>query len=147
MPTRKSDPVVGSVFFLDVPDIGQGYFSEASGFGSESEVVEHKAVDSKGMPVIQKIPGRVKWDNITLRRGITSDMALWQWRQKVIQGDIQGARKNGSVVLLDREFKEVARFNFVNGWPVSYKGADLKADDNGVVIEEVSIAHEGLERA
>ena len=66
--------------------------------------------------------------------------------QEILDGDILGARKNGSVVIYDTMLKEVARFNFVNGWPSKWKGPDLKAGDSNVALEEITIAHEGLVR-
>ena len=47
------------------------YFEAMSGLGSESEVIEHKiiAVGARE-PIIRKIPGRLKWSDIVLKRGI-----------------------------------------------------------------------------
>jgi len=65
----------------------------------------------------------------------------------VEQGDIDTARRNGSIVLYDSRSKEVARWNFMNGWPSKWKGADLNAGENAVAVEEITITHEGMERA
>ena len=43
-------------------------------------------------------------------------------------------------------FCVTAGFNFVNGWPSSWKGPDVSAEDNAVAVEEITIAHEGLVR-
>ena len=80
-------------------------------------------VDSKGHEIIQKIPGRLKWGAISLKRGITSSMDLWDWRQMVEEGDMNGARKNGSVVMLDRAYTEKARWDFQMGWPSKVSGS------------------------
>jgi hypothetical protein len=45
-------------------------------------VIEHKVVTEKGQEVVLKIPGRLKWENITLKRGITSSMDIWDWRKR-----------------------------------------------------------------
>jgi phage tail-like protein len=145
MPAAKN-PVITAMFALEVQGISKAFFKEASGFNSESEVVELRQVNDKGVEVINKIPGRTKWDNITLRRGTTDNMDLWKWRKLVLDGNVHQARKEGSVVMYDQDFTEVARFNFRGGWPSVWKGADLKADDNAVAIEEIVITHEGLER-
>ena len=104
------------------------------------------AVDDKGRSVIHKIPGDLTWDDITLRRGITDDTALWDWRQKVIEGKVEDARANGSVIMYNASNEEMARFNFFNGWPSGWKGPDVNAEDQAIAIEEITIAHEGLER-
>ena len=142
----ERDPLIGAHFALDVDGVVSAFFSEASGFNNNSEVITHQAVDDQGRSVIQKIPGDLTWDDITLRRGITDSKALWDWRQMVIDGDVEGARANGSVIMYNNAQEEVARFNFVNGWPSGWKGPDVSSDDQSVAIEEITIAHERLER-
>ena len=59
----------------------------------------------------------MKWNNITLKRGITDDMDMWKWRKLVEEGKVDEARKNGSIVLFNQHGKEIARWDFVNAWP------------------------------
>ncbi|MBL8880079.1 MAG: phage tail protein, partial [Phycisphaerales bacterium] len=47
------------------------------------EIIEHKIVDTKGREIVQKIPGRMKWQDISLKRGITKEMDIWKWRKQV----------------------------------------------------------------
>ena len=96
--------------------------------------------------MVHKMPGDLTWDGITLNRGITDETALWDWRMKVVNGDVEGARANGSVIMYNQASQEVARWNFTNGWPSGWKGPDVNAEDQAVAIEEITIAHEGLER-
>ena len=90
-----------SVVRRRVPGTGAGAFRECTGLGSENEVVEYKASGPKGEYVIKKVPGRIKWNNITLKRGITRRMDMWKWRKLVEEGKIDEARKNGSMVMFD----------------------------------------------
>jgi len=143
----REDPLLGFNFALDLSGAVKGYFTEVSGIGSENEVIEQKVVTGKGIEVILRIPGRLKWGDITLKRGITSSMELWDWRKKVEEGKVKDARKNGSIVMFDRELKEVARWNFVNAWPSKITGPSPKADSNEIGIEELTIVHEHIERA
>jgi phage tail-like protein len=142
----ERDPLIGAHFALDVDGVVSAFFKEASGFANTSEVVTHQAVDAAGKSVLQKIPGDLTWDDLTLSRGITDDKALWDWRQKVIDGDVAGARANGSVIMYNQASEEMARFNFTNGWPSAWKGPDVSSEDQSVAVEEITIAHEGLER-
>jgi phage tail-like protein len=144
MPER--DPLIGAHFALEVQGVVSAFFSQASGFNNSSEVITHQAVDAQGRSVIQKIPGDLTWDDITLNRGITDDLALWDWRQQVIDGNVTEARKDGSVIMYNHAHEEVSRFNFRNGWPSGWKGPDVSSEDQSVAIEEITIAHEGLER-
>ena len=143
----ERDPLIGAHFALEVQGVVSAFFSQASGFNNSSEVVTHQAVDAAGKSVVQKIPGDLTWDDITLNRGITDDLALWDWRLQVVNGDVVGARKDGSVIMYNQASQEMARFNFRNGWPSGWKGPDVSSEDQSVAIEEITIAHEGLERA
>ena len=100
----------------------------------------------KGKNVIKKTPGAIKWGDIQLKRGFTDDMALYEWRQKVVDGKLEDARKNGSVVVYDYENEEVLRWNFINGWLSKYQGPSLNASGNDIAIESITIVHEGLKR-
>lgn len=145
--TGREDPLVSFHFAVDLQGHVTGYFTECSGLGSENEIVEHKVVNESGIEVVLKIPGRLKWESIVLKRGITSDMQIWEWRKMVENGDVSGARCDGSIVMYDQTLSEVARWNFNNAWPVKVTGPSVKADGNEIGIEELTIAHEYIERA
>ena len=87
------DPVVGFKYGLEVSGKLSGYFTSVSGIGSETEVITQKIVSEKGEPIIKQIPGRLTWNPITLRRGVTDLKDVWDWRQMVVEGKIDDARK------------------------------------------------------
>ena len=145
MPDRQ-DPLIGFHFAVDIQGAATGYFTECSGLGSEHELIEHKVVTEKGQEVVLQLPGRMKWEKITLKRGITSNMDMWDWRKQVEDGDVDSARRDGSIVMYDQHLKEVARWNFERAWPVKVSGPSPKADSNAIGIEEITIAHEYIAR-
>jgi phage tail-like protein len=144
--TSREDPLLGFQFRLDLSDSASGYFTECSGLGSENETMEQKVVSEGGQQVVLKIPGRLKWGDITLKRGITTDLKLWEWRAQVEKGDVTKARKSGSIVMFDANMKDVARWDFINAWPSKISGPSLKADSNDIVLEELTLVHEFIER-
>ena len=97
---ERTDPLVGFHFGVDIQGAVSGYFTECSGLGSEHEAIEHKVVTEKGQEVVIKLPGRLKWENIVLKRGITASMDIWDWRKQVEDGDVEGARRDGSIVMV-----------------------------------------------
>ena len=141
------DPLVSFHYAIEVQGMVKGYFTECTGIGSEHELIEHKIVDEKGRESIQKIPGRLKWENITLKRGITGTMDIWDWREQVVQGQVEKARHSGSVIMYNQSLEPVARWDFVNAWPLKVSGPTMKADSNEFGIEEVTLVHEGMKRA
>ena len=142
----REDPLVSFHFAFEVQDEITGYFTEVSGLGSETELIEQKYVNEKGIEIVKKIPGRLKWGDITLKRGITSNLDMWNWRKIVEEGKVNSARKNGSIVMYDQELKEKARWNFTNAWPTKISGPAPKSDSNEIGVEELTIAHEMIER-
>jgi phage tail-like protein len=95
---------------------------------------------------VRKIPGRLKFQDVTLKRGITSDMQIWKWRDDIIKGDVKTARKNVTITMLDRTYQPVAIWHFNNAWPSKVSGPQLKSDDNSFGVEELTIVHEGMYR-
>jgi phage tail-like protein len=143
----KKDQIAGYTFMLEVDGISEATFRECGGLDNEHSVIESKETGNKGQTIIKKLPGALKWGDITLKRGYTTgDMKLNDWRQKVIDGDLTGMRKNGSVVIYDYKNEEVLRWNFTNGWISKLQGPALNASGNDVAIESITIVHEGLKR-
>ncbi|HEX8475992.1 MAG TPA: phage tail protein [Pyrinomonadaceae bacterium] len=142
MPRRTTDPFASYNFRLEIDGITIAGFSEVTGLNSEQNVIEYREGDEGLTP--RKLPGLNKFGNITLKRGISADLQIYNWRKTVADGDI--TRKNLSIVLHNEKHDEVVRWNLVNAWPSKYTGPDLKANANEVAIESVELAHEGMER-
>lgn len=134
-------------FALEIDGVNLGYFRKCAGIESETEVIEYKEATKEGRMIIRKVPGAMKWGDITLDRRIDSSQSLWEWRKQVIDGDVDSARRNGSIVAYDSKGGEVARWNFEAGWPSKWSGAEFDASANDVATEGVTITHEGIVRA
>jgi len=141
-----ADPLLGFNFQLKIEGKVAGYFTECSGIGSEHEIVEHKVVDDSGHEIVRKIPGRLKWGDVTLKRGITQDLEIWKWRDTVVKGDLKGSRTAATITMFSRDYKPVAIWHFANAWPSKVSGPSLKADGNDIGVEELTIVHEGMYR-
>ncbi len=143
---RDTDPIPSFSFVLDFQGAVGGAFMEVSGIGSENEVIEAKSTGAKGHDYIVKVPGRLKWTEITLKRGITDVMDMWQWRGVVEAGEMAKARKNCSITMYDRNYKPAARWDLVNAWPSKITGPSVKSDSNEFGVEEMVLQHEGMKR-
>jgi len=142
--SMRTDPYGRFNFLLEIDGMVKAGFSEVSGLASETEVVEYREGNEK-VNTPRKLPGMTKYSNIVLKRGVTADTSLWNWRKTVIDGNVQ--RANGSIVLLDESRAEILRWNFHNAWPCKWEGPTLKAKCSEVAIETLELAHEGLELA
>jgi phage tail-like protein len=147
MAVVRDDPYSGlnfQVVINGVLDDGQairGAFAEVSGL--EVEVVPIEYRNGAEDITVRKVPGLKKFPNITLKRGVTGDLALWNWIKSVLEGRVQ--RADGSIILLDESRQEVMRWNFRRGWPCKLTGPTLNAKGNEIAIETLEICHEGLD--
>ncbi len=146
MAQREGDPLVTFHFMLDVGGTIKGFFTEISGLGSETEVVESKQTDGKAKDIIKKIPGRQKFTDVTLKRGITDVKDFWDWRQLVIDGKIQDARKNASIFMCDTEGSPVAQWDLTNAWPTKIQGPQAQAESSTQGMEELTLTYEYMKR-
>jgi phage tail-like protein len=140
------DGLVSSFFSLEITGKLIGAFREVTNLGSENQVVEDKSRGADGKYIIKKIPGTLKWNDITLKQGMTDNMDMWKWRKLVEEGDVIKARANGSITMYDTKGVPVARWNIVNCWPSKITGPAGKADGNEVAVQELVLTHEGYER-
>jgi phage tail-like protein len=138
------DALAGYSFSVEIDGITIAQFKEVSGINAEIQTIEHRENKVGGLPVMKKLPGARKWGDLTLKRGRTDNKALWDWIKSVQDGNMAAARKNGSIVLMDYQHGETSRFSFVNGWPSKVSIGSLNAGGNDILIEEVTIVHEGL---
>src|SRR4051794_18467383 len=88
-------------FHVELDGIDIGAFKEASGVDSETEIVEYKETTKEGKMLIRNPRGAMKGSDIPLKKRIDQKKALGDWRKEVEQGDIDAARRNGSIVLYD----------------------------------------------
>lgn len=140
------DGLISAWFSLEVTGKLVGAFREVTNLGSENAVVEDKSRGPDGKFIIKKIPGNLKWNDITLKQGITDNMDMWKWRKMVEEGKVADARANGSITMYDTTGKPIARWNLINCWPSKLSGPAGKADGNEVAVQELVLTHEGYDR-
>ena len=137
------DPHVNYNFLVEIGGIARAAFQQVSGLDSTIDVIEHREGGDNATP--RKFPGQTKYSNITLRWGMTDDQELYDWHRSAVKGTV--ARRDGSVVLMDRTGAEVARWNFFKAWPSKWTGPEFDAEASDIAIEALEIVHEGVERA
>ena len=140
----RRDPYGNFNFLVELDGVVRGAFQEAGGLDSTIDVIEHR--EGGENLTTRKYPGQVKFSNLTLKWGMADDRELYDWHRQWATGDPAAQRKNGSVVLLDRQGQEQARWNFFNGWPAKWTGPSLSAEASDIAVETLEIAHEGLQR-
>jgi phage tail-like protein len=141
---QRNDPYRNFGFLVEIDGLASSAFSEVELPESSIEVIEYRE-GSDPLSSSRKLPGRVRYGNIVLKRGLTKNNDLWNWWNTVRNG--KADRRDGAVVLLDSERQPVLRWVFRDAWPCKYTAPSLNAQGNDVVIEELELAIEGLELA
>jgi phage tail-like protein len=140
------DPITASRFSVTVDGHEIAQFSELTGIVTEIEVIDFTENTQSQQGIVRKLPGKRKPPTITLKRGKDNSMEMWAWHEAAMHGNIGAARKSGSVVMYGYDGKPVARYHFHHGWPAKISVGGLKAGANEVLMEEVTIVCEWLER-
>ena len=137
----RKDPYRGFNFRVEIDGISVGSFSDVSGLSSDGDIVEYRNGDDVPLHV-RKLTGFRKFFNLTLKRGYTDNRELWNWRNNVVNGVPD--RRNGAIVLMDEERKDVLRWEFEGGWIHKIDGPTFNAKGNDVTVESLEIVIESL---
>jgi phage tail-like protein len=133
---------------LIVPDYGalglssilaNGEFAECDGLEMS---MEPKTLREGGNNTNQvHLVGRVTYGTLTLRRGMTDNLDIWNWFRFAASGERLGLMAQGTVVMRDGDGTPRLRFELVDCLPVKLKAAALNARDGTVAVEEMQIAY------
>ncbi len=137
----RYDPYRKFNFLVEIDGIATAGFLVVEGVETLTDVIHYR--EGNEVAALRKLPGLHKYTNITLKRGVTANRELWEWRKTVLDGRTE--RKNGSIVVLDESRQQVMRVNFLNAWPCRWKVGALDAMESEVLIEELELVVEGLE--
>lgn len=161
-----SDPIRNFKFLVTIPHSNMLFlgFSQVSGFSIETGVISYR--EGGHNTTERKMPGQSSFNPLSLVRGmhLGSDQG-WNWFKEIFS-TIQGAGltpgNNGgsdpanfrtdlvvSVLSHPTPTQDVlnasikARFKVFNAWPMQLSYGDLDAGGNGLLIEQLVLAHEG----
>jgi phage tail-like protein len=88
-----------------------------------------------------RVPGVINYANLTLKRGVTSNLDLWNWVQQSVADP--GLRANAEVVVFQADgTTEAMRYQLHRCLPIKFKAPALSAKDGQVAIEEFQLAYE-----
>jgi phage tail-like protein len=139
---KRSDPFPSHIFAVEIGGVVMATFSECSGLQGEVEVFEYQEGGENGY--VHRLPGRTKWTNLSLKRGLTDCPSLYEWYSDALRNKI--VRQEISVVVYNQGGTEVRRWNVRAAYPVKWVGPQLKAGASEIAIETLDIAHHGIEQ-
>lgn len=118
-----------------------------------TEVVEHR--EGGDPSTSRKSPGRVKFEPITLERGVTHDPEFERWANKVwnfgsglgAEVSLEDFRKDLVLELYNEAGQLVIAYKVFRAWVSEFQALpDLDANANAVAIQTLKLENEGWER-
>jgi len=156
---------------LATPPVTFG-FTSISGMSITTDSIPYR--EGGYNTTVHQIPGQTTFAPITFQRGVILGTSTnWDW-MKTLFATVQGggsARAAGDNFRCDIEIKVLAhpipsgantsdgtaaataastdvvamRFMVYNAWPTSVSYSDLNAGDNALLVEQMSVVHEGFD--
>lgn len=143
--SRGPDPSPSFRFHVKIDSIEVARFSECSGLEFEQETFDYKegGLNSR----LHRLPGRFKFTNLTLKKGIATDGdKMWDWVKNTVKGQMMV--KDVTVTLYDLTGqKSLREWTYTGAYPVKWTASALNAEQNAIAIETLVLAHQGLDFA
>jgi phage tail-like protein len=143
MAMARQDPLRNFRFRVEIDGIAVAGFSEALVGSATTDVIEYR--EGTDPMLVRKLPGLSKFNNITLKRGLTSSLELASWYKAIRDGQAQTRRKV-AIVVADETGSDEARFIVSEAWPTKYEVSELNAKGSEVLVETLELSNEGIER-
>ena len=125
-------PVADDLRFIEVGGLGIEVASEEMAEGGENRFV-------------QRYPGRSKYGDLVLKRGLLSGSKVWEWAQNCIENlDIDPRDVN--VILLNEKHEPLMTWHVVGAYPVKWSISDLNATANAFVVETLTLSYRYFRR-
>ena len=142
MPVQRDNPYSNFNFLVEIDGVASAGFAEADLPGGRIETIEYREGGDKTSGA-RKLPGRVSYENVLLRRGLSGRTDLYDWWRAVRDGAPD--RRNVSIVLLDEARDPVQRWLLRDAWPARLAYSALDAAKNEVAIETLELTYESFE--
>ena len=116
-----------------------GGFSEVSGLNWEVNVGVYRA-GNKMDNAPDKVIGSYKVGDVTLKRGVMGDDALYSWLVDVRKGKYDAPRTVTIELLSEDRDSTAAVWKLTGAWPMKYTGPTLSGTATDVAVEELVLA-------
>lgn len=126
------------VLGLDGPKADDLRFTEVGGLSLETAAEE--VPEGGENRFVQRYPGRTKYADLVLKRGLLKSSTVWDWARKAID-DLDITPKDVDVTLLDAEHQPLVTWHVVGAYPVKWSLADLNASANAFAVETLTLAY------
>jgi phage tail-like protein len=149
--STRFDPYLGFRFKIKWDGQYVAGLSKCGALKRTTEVTPwYEGGDSSGP---HQIPGKTKYDSITMEAGVTRDTAFEEWANKInnFQGDAKMSlatfRKDITIEVFNPQGQKVLAYNVFRCWVSEYQALpQLDASTNAVMISTIKLENEGWQR-
>ncbi|WP_437733104.1 phage tail protein [Sorangium sp. So ce1335] len=149
--SHRSDPYKNFKFRVLIDGRPVAGLSKMSALKKTTEAVEWREAGDPS--IVRKMPGRTKFEPITMEAGLTHDTTFEEWANLVNNLDGPAAmslakyRKDIAIEVLNLQSTPVLRFKVRRAWVSEYQAMpEMDANANAVAITMIKIEHEGFQR-
>lgn len=134
-------------FVVEIDGVARAAFQKCSKLEAEIAIIEQH---EGGALTPDKSLGRVKFSNITLERGATDDLDLYNWFLQAIDFTANTGLKDGEVkrnfdiVQQDRDGSELRRWNVFGGLPAKFSPGEWDNTSDENTMESIELAIDGF---
>jgi phage tail-like protein len=132
-------------FIVEIDGVAYAGFQKCSALEAEVAVVEQ---NEGGSLIPDKSPGRVKFSDLTLDRGATDDLDLFNWFKEVVDASANSGltdpnyKRNLDIVQQDRDGSTLRRWRVTRAWPTKFTAGEWDNDADENVMESVTLAYD-----
>jgi phage tail-like protein len=140
--TNPLNYVTGNLFYIEMESSIRASFSECAGLEVK---IKNKKINPGGTINEQRVLIEdTEYTDVILKRGLTDDLAFWEWVTQVWQPGGQSKRRNINVLVFNQAGETMQCWTLLAAIPVGWKSPPLKADSSTLAIEELTLAYECL---
>jgi phage tail-like protein len=148
---ERYDPYRNFKFKIKIDNQYVAGLNKCSALKKTTEMVEWR--EGGDPSSTHKLPGKTKYDAITLTAGVTHDVTFEDWANLVnnFKGDaamsLKRFRKNITIDVFNEANQPVLSYNVFRCWVSEYQALpELDASANAVMIQTIKLENEGWER-
>lgn len=147
-----ADPYRNFKFVVDCDGFPRAGFAKIGGLTETTEDITYREGGENETP--HHLSGQTTYGDLTFERGMSSDEDFLNWRDEIFsvdrvegsQGDNESYRKTIVIHLRDKSGANVHTWTVKRAWPKEMSTEDLDANGNGVLIQSMVFANEGIKQ-
>lgn len=136
-----------ATFIVEVDGKMLGEFREVNGLSAEIEVQEVREGGQNDW--VHKLPGRIKYSDVTLKRGMTLDNGMYNWLSEWTGVNYERfgmlvRRQTVAITLKSSSGSRLRTWVLTDAFPTKWTGPQLSIENDSFLYEEIVLCHQGM---